>query len=167
MTKKILIVSVLAISIVSCTFPLGNSQPKWEYEKSAIDLCIQSDPRLNHFQAKAHSLMVCIYNLRDLNGFNQMIDEKDGLSKLLECGRFDPSVTYAKRIVVQPNQSTKETMDRSEGAKYVGIVAGYYALEKGNAVRTFQIPLSFFQNPKRLTIDLTLGAQGIKEIKEK
>jgi predicted component of type VI protein secretion system len=68
MTKKILIVSVLAISIVSCTFPLGNSQPKWEYEKSAIDLCIQSDPRLNHFQAKAHSLMVCIYHLRDLNG---------------------------------------------------------------------------------------------------
>ncbi|MDD2335661.1 MAG: type VI secretion system lipoprotein TssJ [Geobacteraceae bacterium] len=167
MMKNIMIMFVFAISIVSCAFPLGKSQPKWEYEKSAIDLCIQSDPHLNILQEKSHSLMVCVYLLRDLNGFNQMMDEKGGLSKLLECERFDPGVTYARRIVVQPNQATKETMDRSEGAKYVGIVAGYYNLEKDNAVRTFQIPLSFFQNPKRLSIDLTLGAKGIKEIKEK
>jgi type VI secretion system VasD/TssJ family lipoprotein len=167
MTKNILLVSIFAISIASCVHPLGNSQSKWEYEKSAIDLCIQSDPRLNLLQEKAHSLMVCIYHLRDLNGFNQLMDEKDGLSKLLECGRFDTGVTYAKRIVVQPNQTTKETMDRTEGAKYVGIVAGYYDLEKSNAVRSFQIPISFFKNPKRLSIDLALGSQGIKEIKEK
>jgi len=167
MTKKILIVSVLAISIVSCTFPLGNSQPKWEYEKSAIDLCIQSDPHLNHFQEKAHSLMVCIYHLRDLNGFNQLVDEQGGLSKLLECGRFDPGVAYVKRIVVQPNQAITESMDRTEGAKYVGIVAGYYDLQKGNAARSFQIPLSFFQNPKKLSLNLQLGSKGIKEIKEK
>lgn len=167
MMKKILMVSVFAMSTVSCTSLFGTSEPKWEYEKSAIDLCIQSDPHLNLLQEKSHSLMVCVYHLRDLNGFNQLMDEKGGLSKLLECERFDPGVTYAKRIVVQPNQATKEAMDRSEGAKYVGIVAGYYDLEKENAVRTFQIPLSFFKNPKRLSIDLALGAKGIKEIKEK
>jgi type VI secretion system VasD/TssJ family lipoprotein len=167
MTKKILMVSIFAMSTVSCTFLFGKSEPKWEYEKSAIDLCIQSDPHLNLLQEKSHSLMVCVYHLRDLNGFNQLMDEKGGLSKLLECERFDPGVTYAKRIVVQPNQATKESMDRSEGAKYVGIVAGYYDLEKDNAVRTFQIPLSFFKNPKSLSIDLALGAKGIKEIKEK
>jgi len=167
MKKTILIVLVSAISIVSCTLPLSNPQSKWEYEKSAIDLSIQSDPRLNHFQEKAHSLMVCVFHLRDLNGFNQLLDEKGGLSKLLECGRFDPGVTYAKRIVVQPNQTTTETMDRTEGAKYVGIVAGYYDLQKDNAARAFQIPLSFFQNPKKLSLNLQLGSQGIKEIKEK
>jgi hypothetical protein len=111
--------------------------------------------------------LVCIYHLRDLNGFNQLMGEKEGLSKLLECERFDPGVTYAKRIVVQPNQETIETMDRTEGAKYVGIVAGYYDLQKDNAARTFQIPLSFFHNPKKLSINLQLGSQGIKEIKEK
>ncbi len=167
MMRVILVVAFFAMSTVSCTFLFGKSEPKWEYEKSAIDLCIQSDPHLNLLQEKSHSMMVCVYHLRDLNGFNQMMDEKGGLSKLLECERFDPGVTYAKRIVVQPNQAMKETMDRSEGAKYVGIVAGYYDLEKENAVRTFQIPLSFFKNPKRLSIDLALGAKGIKEIKEK
>jgi type VI secretion system VasD/TssJ family lipoprotein len=167
MMRVILLVAFLSMSTVSCSFLFGKSDPKWEYEKSAIDLCIQSDPHLNLLQEKSHSLMVCVYHLRDLNGFNQMMDEKGGLSKLLECERFDPGVTYAKRIVVQPNQAMNETMDRSEGAKYVGIVAGYYDLEKENAVRTFEIPLSFFKNPKRLSIDLALGAKGIKEIKEK
>jgi type VI secretion system VasD/TssJ family lipoprotein len=167
MMKNILIVSYFAISIVSCSLPLSNGQSKWEYEKSAIDLSIKSDPRLNLLQEKSHSLIVCIYHLRDLNGFNQLVDEKDGLPKLLECGRFDSGVTYAKRIVVQPNRETKESMDRTEGAKYVGIVAGYYDLQKDNAVRSFEIPLSFFQNPKRLSICLDLGSQGIKEIKEK
>ncbi|MHC1697150.1 MAG: type VI secretion lipoprotein TssJ [Geobacteraceae bacterium] len=167
MTKKILIVSVFAISIVSCSLPLSSRQSNWEYEKGAIDLCIHSDQRLNLLQEKSHSLLVCIYHLRDLNGFNQLMDEKGGLSNLLECRRFDPGVTYAKRIVVQPNQETTEIMDRTEGAKYVGIVAGYYDLHKGNAARAFQIPLSFFQNPKKLSIVLQLGPQGIKEIKEK
>lgn len=167
MRKAVLIVVVFAFSAVSCTLPLSNPQSKWEYEKSAIDLCIQSDPRLNLLQEKSHSLLVCIYHLRDLNGFNQLLDEKGGLPKLLECGRFDQGVTYAKRIVVQPNQGTTETMDRTEGAKYVGIVAGYYDLQKENAARSFQIPLSFFQNPKKLSLNLQLGPQGIKEIREK
>jgi type VI secretion system VasD/TssJ family lipoprotein len=167
MIKNIMILMIFTVVNTSCTHLFSNSKPEWEYEKSAIELNIHSDPRLNLLQEKAHSLIVCIYHLRDLNGFNQLMDEKDGLSKLLECGRFDPSVTYARRIVVQPNQSMKETMDRTEGAKYVGIAAGYYELEKGNAVRSFQIPLSFFQNPKRLSIDLELGSRGIKEIKEK
>ncbi|MGA7827830.1 MAG: type VI secretion system lipoprotein TssJ [Geobacteraceae bacterium] len=165
--KNLLMLSVLSLFVISCTLLRGNSQPKWEYEKNAIDLCIQSDPHLNLLQEKAHTLMLCIYHLKDLNGFSQLMDEKDGLQKLLECRRFDPGVTYAKSIVIQPNQTTKETMDRSEGAKYVGIVAGYYELEKTNSVRSFEIPLSFFKNPKKLSIDLALGAKGIKEIKEK
>jgi type VI secretion system VasD/TssJ family lipoprotein len=167
MMKNILMVSCFAFSIASCSLPLGNSQSKWEYEKSAIDLNITSDPRLNLLQEKAHSLILCVYHLRDLNGFNQLIGEQDGLPKLLECARFDSGVTYAKRIVVQPDRETKESMDRTEGAKYVGIVAGYYDLQKDNSVRSFQIPLSFFQNPKRLSICLDLGPQGIREIKEK
>jgi predicted component of type VI protein secretion system len=94
-----------------------------------------------------------------------LADEKDGLSKLLECSRFDPSVTYSKRLIVQPNQEVKESLDRTEGAKYVGIIAGYYSLRKDNTVRTFQIPVSLFNNPKKLKIDLYLGPQEIREIK--
>lgn len=113
---------------------------------------------------------MCLYHLRDPNGFNQLIDEKDGLYKLLECSRFDPSVTYSRRLVIQPNQEVTELLDRTDGAKYVGIVAGYYTLHKESSVRSYQIPITqvkkdstLVQKAAKLTINLYLGPQEIKQ----
>jgi predicted component of type VI protein secretion system len=110
-----------------------------------------------------------MYHLRDPNAFNQLVDEKEGLPKLLECSRFDPSVTHAKRYILHPNKELTESLDRPEGAKYVGIVAGYYSLKKDGAVRFFQIPLTeekkrgqIVQKPGILKIDLYLGPQQIQ-----
>jgi type VI secretion system VasD/TssJ family lipoprotein len=164
-TKIILIFPFIAFLSSCSSSPKIIQPPEWEYERNAIQLHLTSDPRLNLYQKRAHSLILCVYHLKDLNGFNQLADEKDGLSKLLECSRFDPSVTYSKRLIVQPNQEVKESLDRTEGAKYVGIIAGYYSLRKDNTVRTFQIPVSLFNNPKKLKIDLYLGPQEIREIK--
>lgn len=167
MIKKILLICSVSFLCVSCFLFKSDDHSQWEYEKGAIELCMSSNKALNLYQKQAHSLILCAYQMRDLSAFNQVVDEKDGLPKLLECTRFDPSITYAKRLVVQPGLEARELMDRSEGAKYVGIVAGYYELTKENAVQSFQIPLSFFQNPKKLAINLNLGSQGIEEIKEK
>lgn len=142
------------------------SPPEWSHEKNAVTLGLEGDARLNLYQGKPHSLIVCIYHLKDLNGFNQLSDENGGLSKLLECSRFDSGVTYAKRLVVQPKQEIKESLDRTEGAKYVGIVAGYYALNKGSSIRSYEIPVSLFNNPKKLAINLHLGPESIQETKE-
>lgn len=143
------------------------SSPQWEHEKDAINIQFKGDPLLNMYQGKPHSLIVCVYHLKDLNGFKQLTDERGGLSRLLECGRFDPGVTYVKRLVVQPNQEFKESMDRTEGAKYVGIVAGYYALHKVHSVRTYEIPVSVFNSPKKIDINLYMGTDGIKEGKDR
>lgn len=142
------------------------SPPEWTHEKDAVTLRLEGDPMLNLYQGKAHSLIVCVYHLKDLNGFKQLSDENGGLYKLLECSRFDSGVTYAKRLVVQPKQEVKESLDRTEGAKYVGLVAGYYALHKVNSVRTYEIPVSIFNNPKKLDINLHMGPDNIQEIKE-
>ncbi len=150
---------------------------EWRYEKEGIRLHLVGDPKLNFFQGNATTLLVCVYNLRDPNAFNQLVEEKDGLTKLLECGRFDPTVTSTKRIVLQPGQELNETMDRAEGAKYVGLVAGYYSLEKEKAVRLIPVPLLaeskgvIFREkssvPAILNIDLYLGPQAIQEPKGK
>ncbi|MEA5115362.1 MAG: type VI secretion lipoprotein TssJ [Geobacteraceae bacterium] len=84
----------------------------------------------------------------------------------LECNRFDPGVTYAKRLIVQPGTDTKEALDRTEGTRYVGLVAGYYSLHKANTVRVYQIPTSMFNNPKKLDVKLHMGPEGIQEVKE-
>lgn len=166
-TEIILIFPFIALLSSCSSSPKIVQPPEWEYEKGAIQLHFTGDPRLNLYQKRAHSLILCIYHLKDLNGFNQLADEKDGLPKLLECSRFDPSVTYSRRLVVQPNQELKESLDRTEGAKYVGIIAGYYSLQKQHSVRSFQIPVSLFNNPKKLKIDLYLGPQEIQEAKKK
>jgi type VI secretion system VasD/TssJ family lipoprotein len=165
----------LIFLLISCASkPSVVLPPEWGYEKGAIQLRLKADPQLNLYSGSPHTLLLCIYHLRDPNAFNQLADEKDGIPKLLECGRFDPSVTYVKRVVVQPGQEVRESMDRAEGAKYVGIAAGYYQLQKERAVRFFQIPVvqekkgsTLVSKPSVLTIDLLLGAQEMSEIRGK
>lgn len=153
----------LLFSILICSCTTTN----WSYEADAINLHITGDAALNLYQKRPHTLIVCAYHLKDLNTFNQLMDEKGGLEKLLECTRFDSSATYAKRLVIQPKQDFKESMSRTENAKYVGIVAGYYsALKKESAARSYAIPVSWLNNPKTLYVDLKMGPEGIQERKE-
>jgi type VI secretion system VasD/TssJ family lipoprotein len=138
----------------------------WKYEKDAVRLHLQSDPNLNLFAGSPHTLILCVYHLRDPNAFHQTVDERDGLVKLLECSRFDPSVTYAKRFVVQPRQQLTETLDRAEGARYVAVVAGYSELRKDRVTRFYEIPVTAIsKRPDRLDIELYLGAQEIQALR--
>ena len=151
--------------------------PEWRYQKDGIRLRVKADPKLNLFQGDPHTLLVCVYDLRDPNAFNQLADEKEGLAKLLDCGRFDSSVASSKRLVIQPGQELNESMDRAEGAKYVGLVAGYYSLQKDKSVRLYPIPILeeskglVFRTktsiPAILNLDLYLGPQEIQEPKGK
>jgi hypothetical protein len=78
-----------------------------------------------------------------------------------------------KRFVVQPGQELSETLDRAEGAKYVGLVAGYYSVKKEHVLRLYPVPVvvetvgsimsrSKVSRPAPLAIDLNLGPDGIK-----
>lgn len=146
----------------------GSGPDVWKYEREAVHVCLKSDPLLNLYQDKSHTLMVCIYQMRDPNAFNQALDERDGLQKLLDCGRFDSSVTNAKRIVVQPGTDKNEILDRYEGTKYVGIVGGYYVLEKDTAAGFFQIPMGgfFSKKPKPLNLTIFLQPQELHGVVE-
>lgn len=143
--------------------------PDWGYEKNAITVHIKADPQLNLFHKSPHTLLLCIYHLRDPNWFNQLQNEKDGLQKLLECSRSDPSVVIARPFHVQPGQEITEVLDRPEGARFVHVAAGYYKMQKDRATRTFPIPLSrqtigatVVQKPQNLFLDLYLGPQEIQ-----
>lgn len=148
--------------------------PNWNFEQGAIDLHLASTSQLNLFQKNPHSLLVCLYLLKDPTAFNQVAGEQDGLAKLLQCSPFDHTVTYSRRLVLQPSQSLHEQLDRSEGARFVGVVAGYYNLHRETSLRSFAIPLSeteqgsqLVQRPAKLAIDLTLGAQQIEATPQK
>ena len=149
--------------ITSCA-----STPAYRYEENAITLDLKSAKDLNLYEGQSHTLLLCVYQLKDPNAFKQLADENDGLSALLGCRSFDASVTGSKRLVVQPNEATTKMLDRAEGTKYVGIVAGYYKMQKERMIRLESVPLSIFtKNPKKMEIRLFLGAQEIQEVREK
>ena len=151
--------AVLALSLVSCAKP-----SQIPFERSTVQLHLVSDPNLNLYGGIPHSLVLCVHQLREPNYFNQTKDEKDGLGKLLDCSRSDPSVTYARSFSIQPRQELNQSLDRAEGTWYVGIVAGYSQLQKERVTRLYEIPLSsLFNKPQTLSIDLYLGPQEIQE----
>ncbi len=149
--------------------------PQFTFAKGGITLHLKADPQLNLYQGSSHTLLICIYQLADPNGFNQLAGDEDGLYKLLNCSPFDASVTNVKRLIVQPGQDVSFTLDRAEGTKYIGLIAGYSQLTKDRILRLFKIPIIIekkgllrrtkIQKPGPLYLEILLGPQGIKEVK--
>jgi type VI secretion system VasD/TssJ family lipoprotein len=146
--------------------------PEYVYSKEAIQIHLKSDYQLNFYQSSPHTLLLCVYQLTDPNAFNQLKMDSQGLSKLLECERIE-GTTNANRLIVRPGQDITYKLDRAEGTKYVGIVAGYYFMHTENMVRLYKIPVFIetkgFFSPKKtskvtdLLIELYLAPQQIKD----
>ena len=147
----------------------GSGSGVYEYEKDAISLHLKGDPKLNLFERKPHTLLVCVYQLRDPNALNQVLQDAEDVSKLLECARFDSSIVNAKKIILQPGKEITESLDRAEGARYIGIVAGYYNLDKQRASRIIPVPVSgiFGKKASKMNLDVFLGPDEIQGVKEK
>lgn len=132
------------------------------YEKESLVLNIKSDPQLNLYQGGPHTLALCTYQLRDPNAFNQTAEERNGFSTLMECEKFDASVLNSKRFSIQPGSAKQYVLNRAEGARYLGIVAGYYSPpSKERVIRLYQIPAPGWVS-KKLEIDLFLGQRQIQ-----
>lgn len=177
MTKllRALTIFVVAGFLASCASkPLP--PPQYTYGRGGITFHLKADPQLNLYHGSSHTLLICVYQLRDPNGFNQLSGDEDGLYKLLECAPFDGSVTYVKRLIVQPSQDIFFTLDRAEGTKYVGFVAGYSHVVKDKILRLFKIPVvvekkglirrSKIQKPGSLNLEIVLGPRSITKVNE-
>jgi len=148
---------VCLIALCSCS-TTGKPEP---WREKSVAVTVKGDPQLNLYQNDSHTLYLCTCQLKDPNAFNQMVDESGGMEKLLsECNRFDASVAYTKRYVVQPGQTFNDRQDHAEGARFMGIVAGYYNMKKENVVRLFRIS-------KSLDMIIELGPRSILDIRER
>lgn len=123
---------------------------------------ITGDPQLNLYQERPHSLVLCLYELKEPNMFSQLSDEREGIFKLMECGRFDGSVAYVKRQIVQPGDKITASVDRAEGAKYLGIAAGYYDIKKSGVIRLLPIDTV---GRSTISVDILLGPRAIVDLR--
>jgi predicted component of type VI protein secretion system len=78
------------------------------------------------------------------------------------------------KYVFMPGEEKTIDLDRAEGARYVGIAAGSYSLQKQNSVRLYSIPMveekrdnMIVYKYDRLVLSLFLGPQELKALGEK
>lgn len=167
--RVLLILCVVSYFVACASQPLA--EPQWSFEKDAIRINLKADSRLNFDDGLPHKLVLCIYQLNDTSGINQLSDDTQGIDTLLGCTLFDESVATAKRLIVHPGQDMNVRLDRAEGAKYLAMAAGYYVLRKDRMIRLYEIPVvaekkSFFKRTKLtkpgvLDIELQLGPSQI------
>lgn len=157
--------------LVGCSAKI--KQPEWKFEKESIRVHIKADPRLNLYNSKSHTLYVCFYQLSELNTFDQLTQDDQGIHKLLECKLFDPSVAAANSKIILAGENLTYILDRAERAKYFAIVTGYFArLDNARMVRRHKIRIlkkreSLWKNkyrcvPCMLNIELSLGPNQIE-----
>lgn len=152
------------------------SPPEWKLQKDGIVMHFQADNHLNKSHGKAYTLYLVLYQLSDPNSFNQLCEDEDGLSKLLECKVYDESVASVKSVYIYPGSDVTHKLERAEGARYLGIVAGYSVLAKERIVRLIEVPVyiertsTFSMNkklvPGQLRSDFVLGPDQIEDVKD-
>ncbi|HRR40831.1 MAG TPA: type VI secretion system lipoprotein TssJ [Syntrophales bacterium] len=146
----------------------------WSFAHGGIKIQYTADSMLNVFENEPHTLILSVYQTSNINTFNNLTQDVDGLKKLLQGQSFDPSVVGVKNFIVQPAEEKIIVLNRAEGARWVGIVAGYYALDPGKVSRSFNIPLitekkgiyGFRKTESRagqMTIKLFLGPSALHE----
>ena len=79
---KTLLLWLLAFGLCSCT-SMPSAPVEWKYEKEAIQLHLKADFQLNLHEGTPHTLLICVYQLRNPNVFNQLAGDNKGVSHLL------------------------------------------------------------------------------------
>jgi type VI secretion system VasD/TssJ family lipoprotein len=134
----------LAVLLVSCaTEPteLKVEPDAWEYEKRGIEISIKAPSDLNSLSGRPHSLALGVFQLNDPNTFSGLAQTREGAVELLQKGRIDDTVSNFTLINIRPGERKNVTLNRAQAAQYVGVIAGYYALNPTNDVKVFPIPL--------------------------
>ena len=166
--KIVLLIAVVFVTaaLASCGLFKSSGRPAGApYIKGGVNFHLRGDRSLNLYQRSPHALVLCAYQLREVSAFNQMTEDGDGLARLMECGRFDSSVTYAKKLIVQPGQDMYEAMEKTDDSKYVALIAGFYNFQKRNAIKIITLPMKgvpLFRRPGGMDIKLYLTSQAIE-----
>ncbi len=140
---------VIAFTCLSACFQRKElPDPDWLSQPDAIAFYCRADPLLNEFDGRAHTLLLVIYQLKEPDFFTKLAKDEDGLKRLL---RFETvqerlagaqeNVAACRRFIITPGQEKKIVLDRLEGVKGVGVVAGYYHLIPGRVDYFWELPV--------------------------
>jgi predicted component of type VI protein secretion system len=112
--------------------------------------------------------VLVFYQLSQSSVFSQFLDTPEGRAKLLAGDSFDASVLSRRRLVVQPGETQRVVLDRVEGARYLGAVAGFYNIQTQDMSRLLPIVrettgMLSWKKPKPQLVRFALGKSGFEQ----
>lgn len=155
-----------ASALAGCALSHAAKAGEGIVEQDVVEVFIKADPQLNKFQDNSHSLLLCLYQLKDPSRFRQLARDARNVAKLLECGRFDDSVLHAGQVIVQPGQELRQIQDLGEGTRYLGVAGGYYSMGKRRVAELFPIPVKGPRPSPRMVL-IELGPHEIRSVRAK
>lgn len=178
--------SVLLLSMICAACQPKNVTPptvKWDFQPDSIHIQYDAAADLNLYGGSAHTLMLVVFQLTDAADFMNYSRTTDGIGRLMQVHDMDQRTTVNLKSMVDlrtafisPGNKDTLTINRVEGAKWVGIVAGYFNVVPEQSSAVYPIPVDliktgFFRKkmsarPGDLYIDIQLGTNAIHIIKD-
>lgn len=167
----------MALALVGCSSQeltpeqKALTQLKWDYAENAIQLDFTASTDLNPYDGQAHNLLVVVAQLDQANAFASYTGSSQQMSSLLLLDSAPTGMVGLSRVFLQPGETKRITLPRLEGAKMVGIAAGYAHLDPARSARLYQIGVDvtssgFFSKrwtatPQPIAIDLLVGPDAL------
>jgi type VI secretion system VasD/TssJ family lipoprotein len=141
------------------------------FSPNAISIEIQADPDLNVLHGMANSCSLLVLQSATDGTLNKLLASPDALKSLFNDAGAQNEILKVDKYAAMPGQVATLHIDRSENARYVAIVAGYYPFPQLQQMRLVAIPTKLvsnhwwqFSNLRQLaslTLKIRLGKSGI------
>lgn len=117
--------------------PKVNDSPAsmWKGKEKAILLQVDALKAMNMFDNAPKALQMKVFQLSDPKAFLQAAKSSSGLKHLLVTEQIDPAILGMERLIILPGTNQTVSLDREEGARYIGIVLGYANLNQEKIFR--------------------------------
>ena len=143
--------------------------------KPAPQVQPKSDPQVDlarrHFQSGSAYFEESRYDdaAREFRESYRLSPRVDLLYNIAQCFLRKGDSARATDFLRLYLQGKPEALDRAEGARYIGIVARYYNLDKQRASRILPVPAGglFGKKAEKMALDVFLGPDEIQGVKEK
>ncbi|MGI4814935.1 MAG: type VI secretion system lipoprotein TssJ [Janthinobacterium lividum] len=166
-----------SLLLTSCSMFGGNSADdalkalQWSYAANAITLQLDASADLNQHDGAPHTVSLAVVQTADASTFAQLTDSPEALAQLLSNDSTPDQALDVQRLFVAPSAQSQIKLARAAGARFVGVVAGFYQLDPKNSTRSYAIATVVHSTgwlakhrtaePAPLTIALHLGRAAI------
>ena len=156
------------ISCSSTPKPIDGSDEK--FAQKAISIKYISSKNLNRYDNQSHAIPLVVYQLNDINGFNGLKQDKEGIIKLLEAKKFDTTVMSVTKYYISPDETKELFLNRATKTVWIALVVGYYDMQVSQSTLIYQTPsynsMKFWDSKKSqkfLEIDIYLDKSSLEK----